>query len=131
MVYLYVILHIIICKKNNKIFFHTSKNKIIVIAHRSDHTIAPENSLLAIQNAINDGADNVEIDLITTKDNQLALMHDASVYRMTNGFGKVATLTYDSIRALKLYNKSVNHSDTLQVPNFEKVLQFCKNKINN
>jgi len=117
-------------QKNNKIIFPSSKNKIVVIAHRGDHTIAPENSLLAIQNAINDGADYVEIDLRTTKDNQLVLMHDASVDRMTNGFGKVATLTYDSIRALKLYNKSVNHSDTLQVPNFEEVLQFCKYKIN-
>jgi len=116
--------------KNNKIIFPSSKNKIIVIAHRGDHTIAPENSLLAIQNAINDGADYVEIDLRTTKDNQLVLMHDPSVDRMTNGFGKVATLTYDSIRALKLYNKSVNHSDTLQVPNFEEVLQLCKHKIN-
>lgn len=117
-------------QKSSKLIFPSSKNKIIVIAHRGDHTIAPENSLLAIQKAINDGADYVEIDLRTTKDSQLVLMHDASVDRMTNGVGKVSSLSYDSIRALKLYNKSINNSDTLQVPSFEEALHLCKNKIN-
>jgi len=117
-------------QKNNKIIFPSSKNKIIVIAHRGDHTIAPENSLLSIQNAINDGADYVEIDLRTTNDKQLVLMHDASVDRMTNGVGKVSTLSYESVRALKLFNKLINNSDTLQVPSFEEALFLCKNKIN-
>jgi glycerophosphoryl diester phosphodiesterase len=117
-------------QKTNNLILPSSKNKIIVIAHRGDHTILPENSLLAIQTAIDDGADYVEIDLRTTKDSQLVLMHDASVDRMTNGVGKVSTLSYESIRALKLYNKSINNSDTLQVPSFEEALRLCKNKIN-
>ena len=117
-------------QKNSKINFPSSKNKIIVIAHRGDHAIAPENSLLAIQTAINDGADYVEIDLRTTIDSQLVLMHDASVDRMTNGVGKVSSLSYENIRTLKLFNKSINQSDTFQVPSFEEVLQLCKNKIN-
>lgn len=107
-----------------------SKNKIIVIAHRGDHTIAPENSLLSIQNAINDGADYVELDIRTSKDKQLVLMHDASVDRTTNGHGKIAELSYDSIRALKLFNRNIQNSDTLQIPNFEEALRICKNKIN-
>ena len=53
----------------------TAKNKIIVIAHRGDHTMAPENSLLSIQNAIDDGVDYVELDIRTTQDSQLVLMH--------------------------------------------------------
>ncbi len=115
-------------KKQN--IFPKAKNKIIVIAHRGDHTMAPENSLLAIENAINDGADYVELDLRTTKDGQLVLMHDATVDRMTNGTGKVSSLSYDSIRTLKLYNKNISNSDTVQVPSFEEALNACKNKIN-
>jgi len=107
-----------------------SKNEIVIIAHRGDHTIAPENSLLAIKNAIEDEADYVELDLRTTKDNQLILMHDATVDRMTNGHGKVANMLLDSIKALKLFNKSISNSDTLQVPTFEAALQYCKDKIN-
>ena len=107
-----------------------SKNKMIVIAHRGDHTIAPENSLMAIQNAINDGADYVELDIRTTNDGKLVLMHDGTVDRMTNGKGNINELSFDTIRALKLFNKRITNSDTLQVPTFEEALQLCKNKIN-
>ena len=107
-----------------------SKNKIVVIAHRGDHTIAPEISLMAIHNAINDGADYVELDIRTTKDGKLVLMHDGTVDRMTNGKGNINELSFDTIRALKLFNKRITNSDTLQVPTFEEALQLCKNKIN-
>jgi len=107
-----------------------SKNNLIVIAHRGDHTIAPENSKMSIQNAIEDGADYVELDIRTTKDGQLVLMHDATVDRMTNGMGKVRELNFDEIRKLKLFNKQILNSDTLQVPTFEEALKICKNKIN-
>ena len=108
----------------------TAKNKIIVIAHRGDHTLAPENSLLAIQNAINDGADYVELDIRTSLDSQLVLMHDATVDRMTNGHGKISEMKFDSIRSLQLYNKNNAASETFTVPTFEEALSICKNKIN-
>jgi glycerophosphoryl diester phosphodiesterase len=108
----------------------SAKNKIMVIAHRGDHTLAPENSLLSIQNAIKDGADYVELDIRTTQDSQLVLMHDATFDRMTNGHGKITEMKFDSIRNLKLYNKNVPISDTLVVPTFEEALAICKNKIN-
>jgi len=107
-----------------------AKNRIIVIAHRGDHTKAPENSIPAIKNAIKDGADYVEIDLRTTADGRLVIMHDATVNRMTNGIGKISQMNYDSLRALKLFNKNIPNSDTLTIPNFEEILSVCKNKIN-
>jgi len=107
-----------------------TKNNIIVIAHRGDHTVAPENSLLSIQYAIKDEADYVELDIRTTLDGKLVLMHDATVNRMTNGQGKVAEMSYGSIRSLKLFNKNSLYSDTLTVPTFEEALQLCKDKIN-
>ena len=107
-----------------------SKNNLIVIAHRGDHTIVPENSKMSIQNAIEDGADYVELDIRTTKDGQLVLMHDPTVDRMTNGMGKVRDLNFDEIRSLKLYNKMNFKPDTLQIPTFEESLKICKNKIN-
>lgn len=117
-------------QEKNQNIFPKSKNKIIVIAHRGDHTIAPENSLLAIENAIHDGVDYVELDLRTSKDGQLVLMHDVTVDRMTNGQGIIQELSFDTIRALKLYNKNISNSDTVQVPSFEEALKVCKNRIN-
>ena len=64
-----------------------ARHAFIVVSHRGDHTQAPENTLAAFGNAIKDGADCVEIDLRTTVDSQLVIMHDATVDRMTDGWG--------------------------------------------
>ena len=44
------------------------RHGFIVVSHRGDHTHAPENTLAAFTNAIEAGADYVEIDLRTTVD---------------------------------------------------------------
>ena len=56
-----------------------SKNGFVVIAHRGNHVAAQENTLAAFQNAINVGADYVEIDLRTSKDSQLVIMHVGTI----------------------------------------------------
>ena len=63
----------------------------IVVAHRGDHTAAHENSLEAIERAIRAGADYVELDVRATRDGELALMHDATVDRTTDGQARSRT----------------------------------------
>lgn len=107
-----------------------SKNAIVVIAHRGNHINAPENTIAAYSNAIKAGADYVEIDLRTTKDSQLVIMHDGSVNRMTNGTGKVSSLTWLELQQLKVIDK--NHPEWAEqaIPLFSDVLKLCKGKIN-
>jgi glycerophosphoryl diester phosphodiesterase len=107
-----------------------SKNGFVVIAHRGNHIAAQENTLAAFQNAINVGADYVEIDLRTSKDSQLVIMHDGTVNRMTNGTGKVSDLTWAELKQLKVIDK--NHPEWAEqsIPLFSEVLKLCKGKIN-
>src|SRR3979411_459876 len=79
--------------------------RVAVIAHRAEHSQHPENSLSGIRRAIELGADFVELDVRTTVDGRLVLMHDATVDRTTDGKGVVAQMPFDSIRALKLGNE--------------------------
>ena len=95
--------------------------RVAVIAQRAEHIRNPENSLSGIRAAIDLGADYVELDVRTTLDGRLVLMHDATVDRTTNGNGAVAQLTFDRIRALKLGND--------QVPTFEEALDTAHGKI--
>ena len=74
-----------------------TKHRCIVIAHRGDHTNAPENTLAAYQHSIEDGADFVEIDLRTTKDSQLVIMHNATIDHMTGRQGQVSDFLFDFI----------------------------------
>ena len=105
-------------------------HKFIVIAHRGDHTNAPENTLLAYKNAIKQGVDYVEIDLRTTKDSQLVVMHDATINRMTGRSGEVKNFSFDSLRKMEL--KDFKHPEwgNHEIPSFKEVLSLCKRKTN-
>jgi glycerophosphoryl diester phosphodiesterase len=107
-----------------------SKHKFIVVSHRGDHTAAPENTLAAYENAIKAEADYVEIDLRTTSDGQLVIMHDGNIDRMTNGKGKLSSFTLEGLRKLTVQDKNHPEWGTQQIPLFDEVLKVCKGRIN-
>ncbi|MEP7111367.1 MAG: glycerophosphodiester phosphodiesterase family protein [Ferruginibacter sp.] len=106
------------------------KHQFIVIAHRGDHTNAPENTLEAYQHAIDAEADFVEIDLRTTKDGQLVIMHNASIEHMTGFTGLVKYFDFDSLRKIKIREELHPEWGLHLIPTFGEVLVLCKGKIN-
>lgn len=111
----------------NNARFARPGHKFIVIAHRGNHVSAPENTLDALEEAVRVGADFMEIDLRTTADGEIILMHDGDVKRMTSGNEKVRKLTFRDIRALKI--KGARHADE-KVPTFDEILAAAKGRIN-
>ena len=99
------------------------KGPIYVIAHRADHVHHAENSIAAIESAAAVGADYAELDVRTTKDGKLVLMHDKTVDRTTDGHGSVKEMTEAEIAHLtfKDYGGSV--------PTFDEALNAAKGKI--
>lgn len=75
---------------------------LMIAAHRGAHSRAPENSLAAIEAAIAEGADIVEIDIAVTGDGTPVLMHDRTVDRTTTGKGPVEDKTASEVAALRL-----------------------------
>ncbi|BBG01120.1 MULTISPECIES: glycerophosphodiester phosphodiesterase [Pseudonocardia] len=55
-----------------------------VIAHRGASADAPENTLAAVDEALTQGADSIEIDLQRTADGHLVLLHDSTLARTTD-----------------------------------------------
>ena len=72
----------------------------IIFAHRGDLAHAPENTLPAFQQAIQKGADGVELDVKLTADGHVIVIHDSTVDRTTDGKGRVASLPLEAIRKL-------------------------------
>ncbi len=58
-----------------------------IIAHRGASAERPECTLAAIRRAIDVGATAVEVDVRTSKDDQLFILHDATLDRTTSGTG--------------------------------------------
>jgi len=104
-------------------------DRIAVIAHRGEHRAHPENTLPAFQSAIDAGADFFELDVRTTSDGRLVLMHDAKVDRTTNGAGAVREMTFDQIRTLDAGAKFDPRFTGTQVPSFEEALALAHGKI--
>ena len=109
---------------------HHNISHFVVIAHRGDHTNAPENTLAAYQNAINAGADFVEIDLRTTKDSELVIMHNENMEHMTGEDKLVKDISLNTLRSIKVREKSHEEWGLHAIPTFKEVLKLCKGKIN-
>jgi glycerophosphoryl diester phosphodiesterase len=73
---------------------------IKVIAHRGASEDAPEHTLSAYKQALDDGADALECDVRLTRDGHLVCVHDRRVDRTSNGRGVLSTLELAELSAL-------------------------------
>lgn len=114
-------------------------NKVKVVAHRGDPSVAPENTIPAIKRAVELGVDMIEFDVQMTKDKHLILMHDEVVDNVTDGKGRVHDLTLEQIKKLKVSISRVTDDDTrwvnlklkesAEVPLFEEVISVIPSPI--
>lgn len=94
-------------------------------AHRGAHNFALENSLLAAKNAIKEGVDIIEIDVKTSKDGVVMLMHDGTINRTTNGIWSLENYTFEELRKLRLKNSDGTLSE-YQIPTLAEVFHLVK-----
>lgn len=80
--------------------FFESTSRPAVIAHRGGAGLRPENTLPAFRNAVAMGVDVLEMDIRSTSDGVLALMHDQTVNRTTDGTGPLHSFTFEQLRRL-------------------------------
>jgi glycerophosphoryl diester phosphodiesterase len=103
--------------------------RIVAISHRGEHLHHPENTIPAFQTAIDAGADYIEVDVQTTSDGKLVLMHDNKVDRTTNATGLIKNMTFDQIRALDAGAKFSPVFAGTKVPTFDEALDLAHGKI--
>ncbi|WNC13878.1 glycerophosphodiester phosphodiesterase family protein [Brevibacillus brevis] len=77
-----------------------NRQTITVAAHRGWKSAYPENTLLAFERALEQGADMLEFDLRFSKDQAIVIIHDETVDRTTNGTGKVGDHTLAELKQL-------------------------------
>lgn len=70
------------------------------VAHRGASTYVPENTLEAYRRALELGAGGLELDVHLTRDGRLAVIHDDTVDRTTDGSRTVRDMTLAELRAL-------------------------------
>ena len=122
--------------------FHDPHGRLMVCAHRGDINIYyPENSIEGYLAAILAGADMLEVDLHTTKDGQIVLMHDDTLTRTTNvtalreagedwmpASDEITDWTLDQIRRLRLVTKQKELTE-YAVPTLREVIAIAKDRV--
>lgn len=78
----------------------TGADGLLVMAHQGGDGIRPSSTFGAYQHAAELGADVLEIDIHSTADGVLVVIHDATVDRTSDGTGYVNELTLAELQAL-------------------------------
>jgi glycerophosphoryl diester phosphodiesterase len=100
----------------------------LIIAHRGASGVAPENTMPAIDSALADRADYIEIDVHLSKDGAVIVMHDRSVDRTTDGKGDISEMTAAEIRALDAGSWFNETFKGTKVPLLEEVISHINGK---
>lgn len=125
----------------NKIFLITLLlfNSLIVlaqskiIAHRGFSSVAPQNTLIAFQKAIDCKADYFELDVNKTKDDSLVVIHDSRIdFVSSHGEkGLVAEMTFSDLRKINVGypSKFGDQFEDEIIPTLREALKLAKGKI--
>jgi glycerophosphoryl diester phosphodiesterase len=95
----------------------------ILFAHRGDSAHAPENTLPSFEQALQKGADGVELDAKLTADGHVIVIHDPIVDRTTDGTGRVASFTLEAIRKLDAGRRFNEKFAGTKIPLLEEVFE--------
>ncbi len=87
-----------------------------IIGHRGAKGLAPENTLAGIKFALRRNVDWVEFDVRCTKDNQLVVVHDATLLRLARSHHRVRGCTLAEIKEI-----ATNSGET--IPTIQEVLR--------
>ena len=100
----------------------------ILIAHRGYAKRYPENTLIAIQAALEAGVSHVEFDVQITKDGVPVVLHDANLKRTTGTNKRIFTLNRDQLDGI-LVNEARLHPKkfaNVGVPTLAEVVELFK-----
>lgn len=103
------------------------KNRLI--AHRGDMTSYPENTMIAIESALDLGLSYIEIDIQLSKDHVPMVIHDDSLLRTTGINKNICELSVEEI-ATYLVNDSVqdiSKPELLHIPTLDTVVEKLNN----
>ena len=111
-----------------ELFRYTGESLHFVSAHRGgSRPKFPENCIATFENTLKHTFAIMEIDPRYTKDGAIVVHHDATLERTTNGKGRVAELTLQELKELRLKDTE-GFVTEFQIPTLDDVLQWARGK---
>lgn len=100
------------------------------IAHRGSSGNAPENTIAAIQKAVDQNSNYIEIDVHMSKDGHIIVFHDEKLSRTTNGTGKIKNKTLIELKKLDAGSWFSERYKNEKIPTLKEILELdLKNSV--
>ncbi|MBB1466380.1 glycerophosphoryl diester phosphodiesterase [Vibrio sp. SG41-7] len=97
----------------------------MITGHRGAASLAPENTLVSIEQAAKAGAKWIEIDTQLSADGTPMVFHDKTVNRCTNGTGNIADLDLTALKALDAGSWFGSEFAGTTIPTLSEALDKC------
>lgn len=112
-----------------EVFYNQVKYDVKITAHRGSSFEAPENTLVSIKKAYDNGTDFVEIDVQLTKDEKIILLHDDNFKRTCNVDKKPSEMTLEEIKKLEAGSWFDQKFKGEKIPTLEEVMDYSRGKV--
>ena len=100
-----------------------------VTAHRGSSRMAPENTMAAIEAAMEEMADYSEIDVQTTADGIVVVCHDLNLKRVAGVDRALGSMTYSQLEQLDVGSHFSPEFKGERIPTLREVLEACKGRM--
>jgi len=101
-------------------------NGLELVAHRGFSSVAPENTIAAVDEAGKNSFFGCEFDIRTTKDNVWVVMHDNLLSTMTDETARISELTYDELKNIRITKgNGIENYPNETIPTLVEMLDAC------
>ncbi|MEM1413105.1 MAG: glycerophosphodiester phosphodiesterase family protein, partial [Pseudomonadota bacterium] len=100
-----------------------------IMAHRGASWDAPENTMAAIEEAIRQGADWVEIDVQETHDGRVLVAHDRDLMKVAGSPLRIFDAPFEELRAVDIGSFKDSRFSDQRLPLFEEVLELARGRV--
>ena len=100
-----------------------------ITGHRGSKLRAPENTLSALKQAIAEGADYAEIDVQTTADGVLVLLHDADLMRVASVNRRLRDINYPELSGIDVGSWFAPEFSSERIPTLQEAIDLARGRI--
>jgi glycerophosphoryl diester phosphodiesterase len=102
---------------------------IEITGHRGSKVRAPENTLSALRQAIAEGADFAEIDVQTTADGVVVLLHDADLRRVASVNRRLRDMNYREMKGIDVGSWFDPEFSKERIPTLQEAIDLARGRI--
>lgn len=105
------------------------KRTVEITGHRGSKLKAPENTLSALRQAIAEGADYAEIDVQTTADGIVVLLHDADLMRVASVNRRLRDINYSDLKDIDVGSWFMPEFSGERIPTLQEAINLARGHI--